>query len=272
MADDYMSDSFLEQVCDVRPGLVRGVGKRKLEVHKRQLSNKRNAKDQSSSKKLNAKETLMKGLETNVISEDNPGFKMMQKMGFKQGVGLGKQGEGRVEPIKIEPFKKKSAGLGQAAAKEEECRKRLKMEQARLAAYKRNEAQLLQQFRKNKSQEAEMKHMLSTVRKCQNVCRQMDEKCGIVPREIWYWPPQKPQENLESDEDEDEQEEEQPDPENVILPELDAYLRYQHSYCVWCGVKYMHREDLITHCPGDTQQAHDQDDAGDFAGDTDFAD
>ena len=45
-------------------------------------------------------------------------------------------GEGIVEPIKIEPFKKKSAGLGQAAAKEEECRKRLKMEQARLAAYK----------------------------------------------------------------------------------------------------------------------------------------
>ena len=45
-------------------------------------------------------------------------------------------GEGIVEPIKIEPFKKKSAGLGQAAAKEEECRKRLKMEQARLTAYK----------------------------------------------------------------------------------------------------------------------------------------
>ena len=48
--------------------------------------------------------------------------------------------------------------------------------------------------------------MLSTVRKCQTVCRQMDVKCGIVPREIWYWPPQKPKENLESDEDGDEDE------------------------------------------------------------------
>ena len=41
MADDYMSDSFLEQICDVRPGLVRGVGKRKLESHKRHEASKR---------------------------------------------------------------------------------------------------------------------------------------------------------------------------------------------------------------------------------------
>ena len=36
-----MSDSFLEQLSDVRPGLVRGVGKRKLEVHKRNEECKR---------------------------------------------------------------------------------------------------------------------------------------------------------------------------------------------------------------------------------------
>ena len=36
-----MSDSFLEQISDVRPGLVRGVGKRKLEVHKRNEECKR---------------------------------------------------------------------------------------------------------------------------------------------------------------------------------------------------------------------------------------
>jgi len=58
----------------------------------------------------------------------------------------------------------------------------------------------------------------------------------------------------------------------VILPELDTYLRYRHSYCVWCGVQYHNREDMISHCPGDTQQDHDQDEGGDFAGDTDFID
>ena len=29
---------------------------------------------------------------------------------------------------------------------------------------------------------------------------------------------------------------------------------------------------MISHCPGDTQQDHDQDEGGDFAGDTDFID
>ena len=43
-----------------------------------------------------------------------------------------------MEPIKIDPFKEKSAGLGQAAAKEEQCRNMLKLEQARLDAYKVN--------------------------------------------------------------------------------------------------------------------------------------
>ena len=38
MADDYMSDAFLEEAACVRPGLVRGVGKRKLEAHKRHIS------------------------------------------------------------------------------------------------------------------------------------------------------------------------------------------------------------------------------------------
>jgi len=47
-----------------------------------------------------------------------------------------------------------------------------------------------------------LKHLLSTVRKCQNVCRQMDEKCGIVPPETWYWPPKPPQDDQEEDEEE----------------------------------------------------------------------
>ena len=37
MADDYMSDTFLVEAQDVKPGLSRSVtGKRKLEVYKRQ--------------------------------------------------------------------------------------------------------------------------------------------------------------------------------------------------------------------------------------------
>ena len=38
--------------------------------------------------------------------------------------------------MKINPFTVKSAGLGQAAAKEEECKKIIRQEQQRLDAYK----------------------------------------------------------------------------------------------------------------------------------------
>lgn len=41
MSDDYMSDDFLQQLPDIRPGLIRGVGKRKLEAHTRHQAAKR---------------------------------------------------------------------------------------------------------------------------------------------------------------------------------------------------------------------------------------
>ena len=42
--------------------------------------------------RASAHDKLKKGLETNVITDDNPGFKMMKMMGYKMGNGLGKQG------------------------------------------------------------------------------------------------------------------------------------------------------------------------------------
>ena len=42
--------------------------------------------------RASAQDKLKKGLETNVITDDNPGFKMMKMMGYKMGNGLGKQG------------------------------------------------------------------------------------------------------------------------------------------------------------------------------------
>ena len=72
----------------------------------------------------------------------------------------------------------------------------------KLGFSQRNEAELLRQFREDKSQEAGMKHVLSTIRKCQSVCRQMDERCGInVPCQPWYWPPQISQDEPDSGEE-----------------------------------------------------------------------
>ncbi|KAG5459346.1 MAG: hypothetical protein BJ554DRAFT_261 [Olpidium bornovanus] len=43
------------------------------------------------------------------IDESNLGFKMLQKMGWSRGAGLGRAGQGRVEPV---PFEHKQDFLG----------------------------------------------------------------------------------------------------------------------------------------------------------------
>ena len=50
------------------------------------------AKEEAKARKNSAKDQLLKGMQTTVISEDNPGFKMMKMMGYKEGSGLGKEG------------------------------------------------------------------------------------------------------------------------------------------------------------------------------------
>jgi len=94
MADDYMSDAFLAQVPDVRPGLYK---KRKIEDRKKPL-NVGKGKARPFNKKehvqqkvhLNAKEKLVEGLKTTCLTEDNRGMKMMRMMGYNPGTGLGK--------------------------------------------------------------------------------------------------------------------------------------------------------------------------------------
>ena len=56
--------------------------------------------------------TVKKGLETNILQEDNKGFKMLQKMGFSMNQGLGKNGQGIKEPIKIDLDLQDKSGIG----------------------------------------------------------------------------------------------------------------------------------------------------------------
>jgi hypothetical protein len=57
-------------------------------------------------RKLNNKESTMitklkEDLEKNVLEEENKGFQLLKKMGFNKGEGLGKDGKGSKEPVKI---------------------------------------------------------------------------------------------------------------------------------------------------------------------------
>ena len=97
-----------------------------------------------------------------------------------------------------------------------------------------------------------------TVRKCQTVCRQLDEKAGTFAPEFWFWPLEAPAED-----DEDEQPQELPDA-GTMLQALLHYLRSTHHYCTWCGVKYSDIEDLSGHCPGIQEADHEEAEGGDF--------
>jgi len=188
-----MSDAFLAQVPDVRPGLYK---KRKIEDRKKPL-NVGKGKARPFNKKehvqqkvhLNAKEKLVEGLKTTCLTEDNPGMKMMRMMGYNPGTGLGKEGEGIAEPIVVDPYKEKLAGLGKETAELERANKRARYELERVQAYKRNEVQILQTYRTNMRDNESNKHTARDARKSQLVCAQLDAKLGLTPHETWFHPP-----------------------------------------------------------------------------------
>lgn len=60
----------------------------------------------------NYEATAQVSMETH-IPENNIGYKLLKKMGWQAGKGLGSQGQGRLDPIRIE-FKDDSLGVGKA--------------------------------------------------------------------------------------------------------------------------------------------------------------
>lgn len=92
---------------DVRPSLLFNREKRKLDMFKKkqEVVNKR----QKTIGELE-RENRDKGLNT-VISSENKGFKLLEKMGFKPGESLGKNKTGIKEPIDI-VYKQGTSGIG----------------------------------------------------------------------------------------------------------------------------------------------------------------
>ena len=87
MAEDYMSDAFLQGLDDVRPGL-----KSRNQKRKDRAVEPANIEPKHKRIKASEHEARAKGLATH-ISSSNIGFSMLQKMGYKKGMGLGKNGK-----------------------------------------------------------------------------------------------------------------------------------------------------------------------------------
>ena len=77
----------------MRPGLVLGhSNKRKIEIEKKRKNKHEINKQTNKPIKVIQEERLKEGLDT-ALSSSNKGFAMLQKMGYKPGSSLGKQGK-----------------------------------------------------------------------------------------------------------------------------------------------------------------------------------
>lgn len=106
--EDYMSDAFLAAATTApTKGDFRRDNRdvRRLreleEKRKRALEEQRLRNPSKKARVERERETLSAGLET-PLDESNKGFAMLQRMGYKQGSGLGRNQTGRVEPVAIE--------------------------------------------------------------------------------------------------------------------------------------------------------------------------
>ncbi|KAJ3010603.1 hypothetical protein HKX48_007313 [Thoreauomyces humboldtii] len=274
--DDYMSDALLMAVQESPATTYKE--KRKEELRKQQAR-------QTNMKPLRVREQESRdlGLATE-LSEDNIGFRMLEKMGFKKGLALGTTStDGLQKPIEV-VIRPGKHGLGHdedlasVAAKK---RKRNVEEEEKL---ERTIAESQADYRTLVSRRAVDKRVRSDLQRARKVCETLDIAKGLERNDFWF--PERSTLLGHDDADEDgvchhettleklaraEAEEADGQTANNQDDQIDAfekmepslqlvavssYLRGLHSYCIWCQCGYSAAEELAEVCPGDTEEDH----------------
>ncbi|PAA91353.1 hypothetical protein BOX15_Mlig030075g1, partial [Macrostomum lignano] len=273
--DDFMSDSFLAQLSDVRPGL-NSAARRSAQPPASSKSQStssgkwdRAAKQQE--KKAKQAEALQTALATPLLTEASPGSdtltaarSMMLRMGYQPGRGLGRAEQGRLEPVSLS-LKADRSGLGHLAPQQAASRKRA----AAAAAAANAEAEVAASaadFRLRMSAKFARADVGADLARAQRACRRLDTEAANEAGEIspppaaWFWPPELPDEGAaleESADDADEQQDgEEPSPEEQLRLVVDR-LRRLYSYCLWCGHRFDSPTCLLSDCPGPERADHD---------------
>ncbi|KAF5290360.1 hypothetical protein FQA39_LY14743 [Lamprigera yunnana] len=255
--DDYMSDKLLLgcEKEDVRPGLLfNKTQKRNHEIYKQ----KQDAKAKKPKRYIEQEQEMRdQGLST-AISEDNKGFQLLQKMGYKSGSGLGKTESGISKPIDIK-LKHSNTGLGvESYITEMKDRRR---------NYKKKVAKECEEtFLTTNAEKRVMVRLQKDYFKAKRICEELDFKNAVKePKQPFFWTKEtmrakrkkeKGDSDEESDEEEEEEEEEQID--DSTLNEIIHYLRSEYGYCMYC-VDYVDKndDDVPAYCPGFYRVDHD---------------
>ncbi|THD22628.1 Coiled-coil domain-containing protein 75 [Fasciola hepatica] len=288
--DDYMSDKFITSLCDQPPGLSTA-----RSVQRQRVTEVNSKKGRTLSRAEEEAKRRTEGLQKQV-DPTNKGFNMLVKMGYAPGQGLGKNAEGRSEPVPIEVRSDRSGlGRGMAVRESREIFQRIR-QQMMLAERSQFQGVMSTKFRLSRA-----KRQLEAARR---ICFQLDSAQSIpVPVSSSFWPIPEIQNPLSperepvrryrsdhrtsgshhsqddrdrspfyddrdqlpqlSDEEQDLTSLNADNPRTVdanilsVLQDLVVYLRDRHSYCFWCSAQYADRDELNKECPGPSEEDHE---------------
>ncbi|KAI8880109.1 hypothetical protein K501DRAFT_287070 [Backusella circina FSU 941] len=255
--EDYMSLKFLEGAEQFEKERKPATYSEKRKQQIRQQQKKAHIKPRA----VLEQEERERGLETSV-SSDNKGLKMLMKMGFKQGTGLGK--DGITQPIKVE-LKAGRHGIGMDNHLK---REREEQEKEELELRKRLQVDP-DDYRATMAQKAKENQMSRYLKAAVSICQNLDQENKVESNILWLLKPQEEEKEEESKDAETENEpscklqfpiEEIEELKNLKIEEqlikLLDYLRTHYYYCFWCSVKYSDQEDLDGSCPGPNEDDH----------------
>ncbi|TPX72288.1 hypothetical protein SpCBS45565_g00704 [Spizellomyces sp. 'palustris'] len=250
--EDYMSDALLAGISSQEPRSA------PVPYTKRRAEKLRRQKESGTVKPLKEieRESRERGLQSQ-LPEENKGFQMLAKMGYKKGMSLGTAhtSQARVEPITVN-LKQDRQGIG--LADPVAIKRQRSEEQQRALEHEQEEAR--QDYRMLMNKRFAEKRLVADLRKARLQCEDLDRAKGLERNEFWF--PEKRQTLVDDNGIPLEEEEEVPTEFESMEPSLQLmavtiYLRTLHYYCLWCGEAYPTAEDLDNTCPGDTAESHD---------------
>lgn len=233
--EDYLSSSILQDA---------------EKADKARIQQRKQREEKNPQKPLSEimSETRQNGLEQK-ITVGNKGFELLKKMGYKEGLGLGRQSQGIVEPLEV-AVKQGRKGL-QSTANCQDGGFVTKSE-----------------FLEQKTCQYSNRKMESQVLSLQRVCEDLDQQAGIEFNHMWNHKTTQVEIDEFGQYAEEHKEDEESVKENEMiedwrqlpvskrLDELIDYVREKYCYCTFCGVQYEDKSDMEGNCPGRTEDDH----------------
>lgn len=129
------------------------------------------------------------------LPASNIGYKLMARMGYKAGSGLGAQGEGKVNPVPV-VLKRNRGGVGEESAAMARVKEVEKQVRALVAHNSAVESSARKGFQAAQSASYASRHTTHVLRSASLELRSLDEESGVVAgsaeteRVMWYGAPE----------------------------------------------------------------------------------